>query len=29
MLGIAIELKLYKQEIFIVLCITWSFRSHY
>jgi hypothetical protein len=27
--GIAIELNVYKQEIFIVLCITWSFGFHY
>jgi hypothetical protein len=27
-LGIAVELDLYKQETFIVLCITWSFRFH-
>jgi len=27
--GIIVELNVHKQETFIALCITWSFKFHY
>jgi hypothetical protein len=29
MWGIVVEMDIYKQSIFVVLCITWSFKFHY